>query len=670
MNKSFRSLPKFIIPEDIQDDMHIFMQTIIQAFPKSAIVKKVSEWAEEKRTIGAGLTARPGKADFKVTPYLREIADTASDCSPVQESYTIKGTQLGFSVMVLENHIGYCIEYGIGPLLYVGGDAAMAEEVMEKRVDEMIFSAGLQGKIKANIEKRKGKSTGDRSDSKSYSGTFMRAVGPNSESKLRTFPMRILHLDEMDIYPQRITKGTDITADPVEKAERRADSYGNLKKIIGGSTPKDEATTRIEKKVNEGDKRYYNITCPKCGSQFPLLWSNFKWDKTEDGKPDIRTEIINGVETITKDPTYFKCINDKCTWRLYHKDKREILQEKGYGGTAEWIPTKKPDRPFVQSYVLPAWYGFRTWIDIVIQWDRVKDDPFLLPTFVNDVMAETWKENTAKPNDSELYLLAQEYEHWNIGDIKKNILFLTITVDVQKDRLEGGLVGWGRDRQGYLIDYWTFEGNPAVLEDKCWKQLSERILKKYVREDGQEMFVQIAFIDSQYLSDTVDLFCDSFPYDPTEIGGVFPIQSRDSQDKLIKRYKSNIKTPVIGLHDQQLKLALYNVLRKRPQSVGVYPHYYLHFSHNYGPELYKQLTSEEIVKITVKGEVRGVKILNTKQRRNETLDIMKMSLGAFQFAMDKYFELLNEQRKLQKRPEVQENSELFFDYMEENLLND
>ena len=667
---NLHGLPPLILPLDVENEMHEYIQARIQAFPREAITETVSEWAERKRSIGAGLTARPGKVDFSVTPFLREVVDCLSDCSPVQEIYLIKGTQLGGSVMVLENHIGYCIDHGIGPLLYIGGDQAMAEDVMEKRVDEMIFSAGLQGKVKANIAKAKGKSTGDRTDSKSYAGTFMRAVGPNSESKLRTFPMRVLHEDEIDIYPVRIVKGTDGTADPLEKAERRADSYGNIKKIAGISTPKDESTSRIDKKVREGDIRYYNITCPKCGLQQPLLWANLRWDKTPEGKPDIRREVINGVEVITKDPTYFVCANSDCDWRLYHRDKREILQEKGHGGKSEWIPTKKSDRPFIQSYILPAWYGFRTWLDIVIQWERVKDDPFLLPTFVNDVMAETWKENRVKPNDSELYLISQEYELWKIGEIKKDILFLTLTADIQKDRIECGLIGWGRNRQGYLINYWTFTGDPSTVENDCWKKLSEVILSKYVREDGQEMFVQVAFIDSQYLSDIVDLFCDSFPYDPSGIAGVYPIESRDALDKICKRFKSNIKTPVIGLHDQQLKAALYNVLRKRPQQVGVYPSYYLHFSHEYGQELYKQLTSEEIITIKVKGEVKGIKILNSKQRRNEVLDIVKMSMGALQFSMDRFFELLNENQKLQKRPDIQENSELFFQSMEELLYSE
>jgi phage terminase large subunit GpA-like protein len=162
---NLRGLPPLIFPQDVEDEFHEYIQSKIQAFPREAITETVSEWAERKRSIGSGLTARPGKVDFSVTPALREPTDCLSDCSPIQEMYLIKGTQLGGTVMILENHIGYCIDNGIGPLLYVGGDQAMAEDVMELRVDEMIYSAGLQGKVRANIKKDKGKSTGDRKDS-------------------------------------------------------------------------------------------------------------------------------------------------------------------------------------------------------------------------------------------------------------------------------------------------------------------------------------------------------------------------------------------------------------------------------------------------------------------------------------------------------------------------
>lgn len=671
IKNKINGLPPFILPCDIIDEMREYLLSRINNFPSESIIDLVSEWAEKKRIIGPGVSARPGRFNFYHTPYFREPLDNLSDCSPIRETYIMKPTQVGYNAAVVQNHMGYCVDHGIGPGLYVGGDQAMAEEEIEKRFDEMIYSSGLESKIKPNIQKAKGKSTGDRTDSKSYGGTFLRAVGPNSESKAASFPMRVLWLDEMDKYPWQLVKNGVNSGDIVSKFIRRQDSYRKLglSKTLGGSTPKDVTTSRIEPLVEQGDKRYYNITCPKCGLQQPLIWANFKFRKNDQGKLDIKREIINGSESILDDACWYECANEKCNWILKDKDKIDILQEKGHGGNAEWIPTKKSDRPFVRSYVINGLYGFREWWEIAEEFIRVVDDPFKFKDFVNDVMAETWKENTVKPNDSELYLTAQEFEHWKIGEIKKDVLFLTLTADIQQDRIECGLIGWGRNRQGYLINYWTFTGDPSAVENECWKKLSEKILSKYTREDGQEMFVQVAFIDSQYLSDTVDLFCDSFPYDPSGIAGVYPIQSRESQDKLIKRTKSNIKTPVICIHDQDIKRGLYNILRKRPQGAGVYPSYYLHFSHEYGRELYDQLTAEEIHKIIVKGEVKGIKILNTKKRRNEVLDIMKMSMAALQFAMDKYFELVNENQRLQKRPEIQESSDLFFDHVEELLYS-
>lgn len=653
---------RVLFPALIIDDMYEFISDIVGNIQEQNVMETVSQWAERKRSIGKGLTANPGPYDYSLTPYLREIADNLSDTSAVQEIYVIKATQVGFTVGVLENHMGYCIDYAIGPLLYISGDQAMAEESFEKRVDEMIDSAGLIGKIRANIQKRKGRMTGDRTDSKSYGGTFMRAVGPNSESKLRSFPMRILHEDEIDVYPQRIVKSGTDTGDTLKKAERRTDTYGNLKKIVGGSTPKQEGSSRIIKKVEEGDKRYYNVTCPKCKCQQPLVWSQLKWDKDESGKPDIQYAIVNGVETISKDPTYYECID--CKYKIKESEKHDLLQEKGHGGTAEWIPTKKPSRPFVRSYHIPGWYGFRSWWEIALEWYEVKDDPFLLPDFINDVMGETYKESDQKPDEHILLQLAQEYEQWPRGHINEKVLFLTIAADVQQDRLEVGLMGWGRNRQGWLIDYWNIPGNPDSVEDQCWLKLSDIILESYKREDGLELAVQIAFIDSQYLSSTVDLFCDGFPFDPENIAGVYPVQSRETQDKRVKNFQSNIKTPVVGINDQAMKRALYTNLRKRPQGPGHFPGYYLHFSYEYGDEFYKQLTSEEIVRVTVRGVDRGIKILNTKQRRNEVLDVVKYNMAAFEYAIDRYFDLLNKRLVSMKKNTVQQEVSIFFDFIE------
>ena len=67
--------------------------------------------------------------------------------------------------------------------------------------------------------------------------------------------------------------------------------------------------------------------------------------------------------------------------------------------------------------------------------------------------------------------------------------------------------------------------------------------------------------------------------------------------------------------------------------------------------------------------IKGIKILNTKQKRNEVLDIVKMNMAALQYSMDRYFFVLNNSLKSQKRNEVQEDTSLFFDSMEELLFD-
>ena len=215
------------------DDIKFLTDEIFNINIKSNI-QLVSEWAEANRTLGTGVAAYPGPFTFDRTPYLREIADCLSDSSPITEVVLMKGTQIGATTGLLENHIGYCIDNQIGSILYVGADQAMAEASMEKRIDEMIFSANLQDKIIPTVIKKGNKSTGDTKSIKSYKGGILRAVGPNSEGKLRTFPSRILYLDEVDVYPATMRgKGN-----PIEKAIRRADSYGHLKKVLYLSTPK------------------------------------------------------------------------------------------------------------------------------------------------------------------------------------------------------------------------------------------------------------------------------------------------------------------------------------------------------------------------------------------------------------------------------------------------
>jgi len=652
---------EIVIPGTYIAEMKEWISALVQSIPRENVSETVSEWAERERSLPSGLSSRPGPFNFDNAPYTREIADRFSVSDPAQEIVFVSGTQVGKTVNVIENGIGYYIKHGIGPQNMVSGDQAMAEDQMSTRIDDVIQSAGLMDKIQPVVIKKNGKATGDRKDMKAYAGTFLRAFGPNSESKARSFPAPINWLDEIDVYPQALVKGGKTTGNPIEKILRRADSYGANKKIYYTSTPKEDATSQIWPLYEQGDMREYIFKCPSCGKKQPIKWKNLKWDKGVDGNVLLEYKEIDGVHIVVNDPVWLQCESEEAC-RINNSEKYDMLLEVGRGGTAEWVPTKKPDRPNLFSYHVSALYGFRTWLDIVIQFDRVKDDPFLLPDFVNDVLGETWKEKAQKPDG---HVLMQYAEDWPIGFINKSVSMLTVGVDVQKDRLEAMMCGWARGRQCYVIQYWTIPGDPSRLEDKCWNDLDKILQSEYMNEDGELLRPIVTFIDQQFLTDTVVAFCDQYEYHRGTVDGVYPVLAREQMQGLVRKMESAIATPVIGISDQAIKRAIYDILKKRrPHGDGTFPHSYVHFSNEYGIDFYKQLTSEEFVVEKDKYGRKKTIIANTKQRRNEVLDTIKYNYAAFQYAVIEFFEAENKKRRGNKQRELEIDLDLFFDVLD------
>lgn len=83
-----------------------------------------SEWAEKRRYLPPSVAAMPGYYRFETTPYLREIVDCLSVDSPIREVALMKGVQIGATVGVLENAIGYAIDFvKTAPVMLVTADA-------------------------------------------------------------------------------------------------------------------------------------------------------------------------------------------------------------------------------------------------------------------------------------------------------------------------------------------------------------------------------------------------------------------------------------------------------------------------------------------------------------------------------------------------------------------
>ncbi len=254
-------LRDLITPEYRKRMLDLFRKEM-HLWPEISVGESLVDFAERKRVLVAGTSARPGPYRFSVTPYLREIAEEASESSLTTEIVVIKGTQTGGTDGIMMNHELYCIEFGLGPVQYISSDDDLALEHMERRVTPMISASKMDNKIIPAVQKKGSRVTGDTKRAKSYAGTFLRATGARSESKLSSLPSRILHIDEIDKYPLALAGG----GDSVEKAVRRTDSYGNLKKIIYISTPKLKSESRIDPLHRQGDMRQYNIPVQNAGN--------------------------------------------------------------------------------------------------------------------------------------------------------------------------------------------------------------------------------------------------------------------------------------------------------------------------------------------------------------------------------------------------------------------
>jgi phage terminase large subunit GpA-like protein len=118
-----------------------------------------SAWAEARRYLPPSVTPLPGFYRFDVAPYLREIVDCLSVDSPIREVSVMKGVQICATVGILENAIGYCIDFvKNAPVALITADAKMAKLRVDSYITPMLQFSELTHLLKSADEGNKRKS--------------------------------------------------------------------------------------------------------------------------------------------------------------------------------------------------------------------------------------------------------------------------------------------------------------------------------------------------------------------------------------------------------------------------------------------------------------------------------------------------------------------------------
>ena len=543
-------------------------------------IQTVTEWANEYRFLSSVSSSEPGKWQTERTPYLQEIMDCLSPNHPCERVVFMKGAQIG-GTECGNNWMGFCVCNAPGPMLIVNPTTETAKRTSKMRIDPAIENCPV---LREKIKSPRSRDSGNTMLIKEFPGGILILTGANSAVGLRSMPVRYLFLDEVDGFPDEA--GTE--GDPVDLAVQRTATFNN-RKIFMVSTPTIKDASRIEQAFLEGDQRYFHVPCPHCGHYQVLRWRNVIFD------PKNLTEAV------------YKCEKCEAIWHDYQKD--QILKN------GKWIATNPDGNPGVASFHLSSLYsphGWTSWTSIAREFLNSKDDPSRLQVWTNTKLAETWEDMAGQAIDPTNLMVRRE--KWG-PELPKQVVILTCGVDVQDNRLELEIVGWGRGEESWSIDYHVLYGDPSTPE--LWSQLDEILSRKYPHsKDVPDLPIAATCIDSGgHYTDYVINYCHA-----RRLHGVFAIKGIGGIGKPIwpatasKSYTTKKPVYLIGVNDAK-DILMRRLHLEDSSGAGVW-----HFPMDRESDWFEQVTNEVAVKKLSKGRLIREWVPRKNGVRTEGLD--------------------------------------------------
>ena len=417
-------------------------------------VLTVSQWADYYRRLSAESAAEPGQWSTDRAPYQREIMDSVND-PLVEEIVIMSSAQVGKTELIL-NIIGYYIDYDPAPILVVQPTLKpMAEDFSKDRLAPMIRDTPA---LARKVRDVKAKSSGNTILHKAFPGGHVTIAGANSPSSLASRPVRIVLLDETDRYPA--SAGTE--GNPIKLAEKRTTAFWNRKKIKV-STPTIKGISQIEKEYQSGTMEEWCVPCPCCGKYQPYEWSR----------------------------VHFSDVTMECRYCGEHIS--EIDWKQGQGKSIAAHPERHRKRSFHLNELASPWTH---WPEIIREWKEAHKelkenaDPNKMKIFINTVLGETWEERGKSADDVSLLSRREIYK----AELPEGVLALTAAVDVQDDRFEIEVVGWGRGYESWGIQYEKLYGD--LDKEETWDKLGIWLDREFYFSTGSSLLIALTCIDT------------------------------------------------------------------------------------------------------------------------------------------------------------------------------
>ena len=425
----------------------------------------VSDWADQYRMLSSESSAEPGRWRTDRAPYQRAIMDAFTDLD-VRRVVVMSCSQIGKSD-IMNNVIGRFAHLAPAPILMIQPTVDMAQDYSKSRIAPMIRDTKVLRDIFQDVKSRE---SGNTILSKLFPGGRLIMGGANSPAGLASRPIKILLADEVDRFPD--SAGTE--GDPVDLAAKRMTTFWD--RTMGlFSTPTNAGESRIEVEYMEGTQEEWQHRCPNC-SEFHLLTHRNMVMDTETVKDGRKKEHIH-VKSVS-----WRCPD--CGFTFSENEMRRQPQK---------YVAKNPTaiRNHVRSFFVNCWASpWISWADVMQEWVDAKGDPEREKVVVNTRFGEPYERARSYDNVDKLLARREPYN----AELPDGVLILTAAVDVQDNRLEYEIVGWGEEEECWGIKKGIILGAPDTAA--VWRQLDEQLDREYHFADGTGLLVARTFIDS------------------------------------------------------------------------------------------------------------------------------------------------------------------------------
>ena len=437
------------------------LERVVARFAPPPILN-VSEFADREIVVTAGpLSGTHWQTDF--APYQRGIMDAFHETG-VEIAVVMGSSQWGKTACAV-NVAAYHIAHDPCPILVVEPTVdPMAKDFARNRLDPVIAASPILAEA---VSRKRAKDSSNTILTKTYRGGSIAIGGANSAASLAARSTRLLVLDEIDRYPSELPgEGNTLAI-----ALKRTSSYGRRRRVLMLSSPT-VVGGPIDVWFHLGDQRRYHVPCPACGALFAYAWCQVRW--TND------------------DPATARIHCPHCDHGLDNVERVAVLAR------GEWLagcPDRR-DRSIVSFHLWEAYSPMSSLSAIVSAFlqaraDQKRGDPSTLHTWQNTTLGEPVEPDQGTGIEPTGLLVRREaYE----STVPAGACVLTMGIDVQDDRIELLVVGWGPGEETWMIDRDTIGGDTSQPEP--WAALVESLNREYLHASGVPLAAQSICIDS------------------------------------------------------------------------------------------------------------------------------------------------------------------------------